>query len=481
MSTQSLKNKALSGSAWTIVGFGFSRVLRLLGHLVLARLLAPQMFGLMALVAVLLHGMNMFSDLGIGHSIIQNKRGSDPDFLNTAWTVKIIRGFAIWLITCLLTWPLAWFYAQNDPTSWQLLYILPVLAFGNVLNGFDSPNVSLLTKEMRFARLTLIELGIQLISLVVTITWALIHPTVWALVAGWVVTSICWLISSHMLIPGHRVRLGWSKECSLELLTFGRWIFLSTIFTFLASRMDTLVLGKILSLSELGLYSIAVTIATIALEVATKAENTVMFPVYSKLQDDPERLMAVALRTRELVLLTGAAVCIAIAAGSPFFFEILWDSRYQKASMIAQWLTIYFWMEIMLQSMDRIPLALGNSRALFLANIIKTSGIFSAIAGYWLAGIPGFVVGMAFGPAAAHLFLLRYLPSKRPEMLSQGIRFTIIVALVGALAVGTTLWTQAMYSPIIWIGSVLLAAGIPLMTTAIIAYRRIWCGERIIR
>jgi O-antigen/teichoic acid export membrane protein len=95
-------NPVINSSFWTILGYGLSQLFRLAGNIILTKLLMPEMFGIMAIVNVLIMGSQMFSDIGLGPSIIQNKRGEDPDFINTAWTLQIIRGFAIWLLVILL-------------------------------------------------------------------------------------------------------------------------------------------------------------------------------------------------------------------------------------------------------------------------------------------------------------------------------------------------------------------------------------------
>lgn len=478
MSESSLKTRALHGSMWTLTGFAASRGLRLVSHLILAWLLTPQIFGLMALVKVFMQGLELFSDIGIAPSIIQNKRGHDPAFLNTAWTIQVIRGFGLWIATCILTGPFAWWYAQSDPASLQLTVLLPVAAFATVIAGFKSTSLSTLNKELRLGRLTLLELATQAVSLTVMIGWALVHPTVWAMVAGGLASTLFNMVVSHFLVPDHRVRFQWDTECVRELFKFGKWIFFSTAFTFLALNLDKIVLGKILTLSELGLYTIALVFAKAALDVAMRLGGSVMFPVYSKLQDQPDRLMSVALRAREVVLWVGASVCICFGVGAPLFFETLWDPRYHEAGAIAQWTTIYIWARILLHSMDRIPLALGNSRALFFSNIIQTCGIIPAIAGYYWAGLPGFIVGLAAGPTASHLFLIYYLPNHLGKMLWQGARFTILAGLTGLAAVGCTFWLRDVSTPLVWVLAVIFFALVPLMLAALVSYRRIWVDNR---
>ncbi len=111
-SSLTLKQRAIRGSLWTLSGHTSSQILRLGSNLILTRLLFPEAFGLMALVQTFIIGLEMFSDVGIRPSIIQNHRGNDPSFLNTAWTIQVIRGFMLWLGACLMAIPAANFFHQ---------------------------------------------------------------------------------------------------------------------------------------------------------------------------------------------------------------------------------------------------------------------------------------------------------------------------------------------------------------------------------
>src|SRR5712675_1262901 len=106
----SLRSRALAGSAWTTFGFGGQKLIQLVSNLVLTRLLFPEAFGLMALANVILLGLGMFSDLGIKPSIVQHEQGDSEKFLNTAWTIQILRGLSVWLAACVLAYPASLIY-----------------------------------------------------------------------------------------------------------------------------------------------------------------------------------------------------------------------------------------------------------------------------------------------------------------------------------------------------------------------------------
>ncbi len=429
------KKRALAGSVWTLFGYGGAQIIRLGSNLILAHMLFPAAFGVMALVTVFMQGLQMFSEVGIGPSIIQNKRGDDPDFLNTAWTIQVIRGFVLWLFTCALAWPAAMFFGQNDPLAKELVYILPVIGLSSILGGFNSTAVFSLNRHLRIGKATLLELIPQAISVAAMILWAWIFPSVWALVAGWLVYSIVRLPMSHWLNRPMRNRFRWEAAAAQDLLRFGKWIFLGTIVAFLSGSLDRILLGRLLTLEELGIYSIALTFARVGIEVTTRLSHTVLFPILSRSQDDPVTLVGQSLRARGLILLAGGALVCGFAICAPAFFRLLYDPRYAAAGNVAQWLSVLVWFTIVLSSMERVPLALGHPRALFVSNLLTTSGYALAIPAYWRAGLPEFILGIAAGAIVAHFVLLRWIPLRRMEMLRQTVLYTAIFGLYGGASV----------------------------------------------
>src|SRR5882757_5806108 len=128
----SLETRALRGSLWALAGHAGGQLLRLGGNLVLWRLLYAEAFGLMAIVNVFMQGLAMFSDVGIGPSIIQSDRGDDPDYLNTAWTIQALRGFALFAVAALAAVPVAHFYGEPE-----LATLIPLVSAGSILSGFN--------------------------------------------------------------------------------------------------------------------------------------------------------------------------------------------------------------------------------------------------------------------------------------------------------------------------------------------------------
>jgi len=429
MGASETKSRALKGSAWTLIGYGGAQVIRLGSNLLLAHLLFPAAFGVMSLVTVVMQGLQMFSEVGIGPSVIQNRRGSEPDFYNTAWTIQVVRGVILWLAACALAWPAAEFFGRTDPLGKELLTILPVIGLTSVLGGFTSTAIYTLNRDLKIAQLTMLELVPQCISVAAMIVWALLYPSIWALVGGWMVYSVVRLPMSWWLEPSVRNRFRWDRSALGDLLHFGVWIFLGTIVAFLANSLDRVLLGRLLTLEELGIYSIALTFSRIGIEVATRLSNTVLFPILSRSQDDPPKLVAQSLHARGLILLAGGALVCSFAVLAPLFFQWLYDPRYAAAGSIARWLAIGVWASILLSSMERVPLALGHPRASFVANLVSTGGYLLAVPAYYWWGLPGFILGNTAGTVLAHFALLPWIPVKRNQMILQTLGYTAVFAL----------------------------------------------------
>ncbi|MEM9809264.1 MAG: oligosaccharide flippase family protein, partial [Cyanobacteria bacterium P01_D01_bin.56] len=252
----SIKKLAIKGAIWTFLGYGMGQFLRLLNNLLLTRILAPEVFGLMALVTTFRIGLELFTDIGIIQNVIQSKRGDDPDFLDTAWTIQLIRGFLIWFCVCIIAVPLANFY--GEPQLWQLL---PATGLANLITSFQTVRVFTLNRHIQLGKVTLFQFFEQVISIAVMLMVALVYPSVWAIVIGTVAGSTYKALFSYVLCPGPRHKLSLEPEARKEITDFGRWIFLTSIFIFLGDQADRLILGKLIPIEIFGIYSIAVSLA----------------------------------------------------------------------------------------------------------------------------------------------------------------------------------------------------------------------------
>jgi O-antigen/teichoic acid export membrane protein len=474
MEAHETRKRALTGSAWTLFGYGASQVIRLGSNLILAHLLFPEAFGIMALVNVFIQGLHMFSDIGIGPSIIQNRRGSDPDFLDTAWTIQVIRGLGLWIACCLIAWPVSQFFSdRNEHTAHLLFWIMPVIGFSSFISGFNATSVFTLNRTLHIGAVTLLEMVPQILSIFATVLWAWIQPGVWALVGGSILYSVIRLPMTHWMNRPLCNRLRWDREAVVEIRRFGTWIFLGTIVAFLASNLDRIILGKLLTLAELGVYSMALTFARVGTDISTRLSTTVLFPVLSRSQDDPVTLVGQCLKARSLILLAGGALACAFAIAAPLFFKFFYDARYAAAGSISQWLSIFVWFSIVLNSMERVPMALGHSRALFISGLLTTAGYAFAIPGYWYGHLPGFIMGLSLGVLISHIALLGWIPTRRNDMLLQTVMYTACFAIYGGAAVFGMKLLPGHVAPPWELATGLLLAVVPCAIAGILLFRKL--------
>lgn len=379
-----------SGAAWSLVSNAGAQLLRFGGNLLLAKLLMPEIFGLMAIVNTVLVGLHLFSDIGIGPGIIQSSRGDDPAFLNTAWTVQVLRGVALCLASCALAVPAAAFYGQ--PRIGALLAVSGVTA---LISGFNSTRWHSMYRNMSLARVSLIDLGSQAVGLVVMLLWALEDPSPWALVAGGIASSLAQLVLSFTALHGIRNHFQWERRALDQMLHFGRWIFLSTLLTFLVMQSDRLIFGKLLDLGTLGLYSIAAGIASMPSLLFSRIGPNVFFPVFSRVHNAGEDLQPVFERVRRPWLILGGWILAGLAGGGQAAIDLCYLPPYAGAGWITQLLSLAAWFGILEMTNGAGLLARGHAQWVAACSAGKLLGLLVLITvGFHLGGFEGAVIGL---------------------------------------------------------------------------------------
>ncbi|MCB1076187.1 MAG: oligosaccharide flippase family protein [Verrucomicrobiae bacterium] len=368
---------------------GGSQLIRLAGNLILTRLLFPEVFGLMALVSVFLIGLEMFSDFGVGASVVQRRSEPDTAFLQTAWTIQAFRGIVLWLAASVAAWPLSAWYGEP-----RLAWVLPVAALNLAVCGFKSPAIHLCARHLRHGALTKLDLVCAVTGLCVSIVLAASFRSVWSLVGGGIVASLLSLILSWRLPDQVPIRFRWSRESRRELAAFGRWIFVATVFTFLAGHGDRLLLGKFLTLSELGIYTVAFFFAQSVTSFVMGLSYRTLFPIFSRLEPGDATLG----RCR-MVLLGGALLPLGgFLIGGPSLIEWLYDDRYLAAGSLLQWLALGASAATLRVMAEPVLLARGDSFSRMILGICEALLVLgSGTIGGSLGGFGGFVVGYVVG------------------------------------------------------------------------------------
>lgn len=382
--------RIMRSASATILGFGAAQALRLAGNLITTRLLFPEAFGLMALVAVILQGLAMFSDVGITPSILQSKRGDDPTFLDTAWTLQVFRGVMLWGVTCLIAWPVAQIYGAPE-----LLYILPVSGLTLLIAGFTTTRVETANRHLQLGHRTTLELAGQVIGLVAAIFLAWLMQSVWAIVISNIIgtLAVTWLYGRYL--DGHRNSFGWEKAAAHELVHFGKWIFLSTIAGFVVLQADKLILGRFLTLAEFGVYNIGFFLASFPMMMGRQLVHRLMIPIYREIPPGAAPENFGKLRKMRFIVSAGMLALIAfVGLGGVWLVDLLYDPRYVQAGAITVLIALMTLPQVVVVTYDQAALAQGNSRGFFMLTAVRALALVGCLlVGITSFGLPGAILG----------------------------------------------------------------------------------------
>ncbi|MCU0549061.1 MAG: oligosaccharide flippase family protein [Leptolyngbya sp. Prado105] len=375
--TNSLKQVAIRGAFWTIAGYGGRQILRLGSNLILTRLLVPEFFGIMALVNTIKMGIELFSDYGITQSIINNKRGDDPLFLDTAWSLKVIRGFQIWIVSFLLAYPVAQFYRPQDPSG-ELLFLLPITGFTAVLDGFSSTSLLSWERNIEVKKIMIYELIMTVFALLALVLMCWWKPTVWSLAFGNLIGSSLHMICSHFVDPKYHNRFRIDREILKDIQNFGKWIAIASAIMFVADQADRFILAKLLSFEKLGIYTIAYTLASIPRDVIRELSGKVIFPTISKQLDLPRsQLRNKIVKQRWLLLMASSVLLAALITCGDWIVMLLYQGRnknwaqYEPATWMMPILCAGIWFSILFYTTSPALVAISKPMYSAQSNFVR--------------------------------------------------------------------------------------------------------------
>lgn len=403
-SPPSLRSRIVRAGSWTLSAHVANQFLRLVSNLIMTRLLVPEMFGVMALASVILTGLQLFSDIGLNQGVIQSKRGHELAYLNTAWTVQILRGALIWAIALAVAamlhqiGTLNWLpvgSAYGDPI---LPLVIAIIAVNALIGGFVSTRIATANRNLTVGRQTVLELISQVAGLIFMVVWAVIDRSIWALVAGTLFTTMLRVLFSHTLVTGERNQLHWDREAFADIYKFGKWVFLTSIFGFLAASGDRLILGCLVDSTTLGIYSIAFFIVGALKDIISKFNAKVAFPALSEVsRDRRHELRRVYYKFRLPLDLFALFSLGALFACGSMIVKVLYDERYSSAGWMIEVLAI----SLLASRFDlsgQCFMAIGKPKLLLPLTLTRLAVNFIGIPlGYFIWGIEGAVWAVVFG------------------------------------------------------------------------------------
>lgn len=448
LSAPSLKALLVRGTTWTLVSYGASQMIRLAGNIILTRLLVPQYFGLMTLLNTMLVGFGMFSDFGVNGSVTRDPRGDEPEFLNTAWTIQVIRGLLLWLICLAIAGPVAGFY--HEP---RFRVFLPVIGLSTVIAGFGSTKTLSLIRHIALSRMAVFEILTQLVGLVVTAVWAVINPSVWALVGGKLISDLIRMVASHTALAGHRDRLGWEKRSAISILEFGKWVWVTGIVFFLASQSDRLILGHLVALRTLALYGIAFTVADIPRQVILAFSVRVVLPYIAKFSHySREEYRQIILRYRRITLLFAAIGIAVIVNTADLVFVRIYDNRYQPAAWMIPLLAIGLWHTVLYTTSSQGLIALGKTVYTAVGYAFSVAVLYGGVPiSFHRYGMFGAVLVVAFSDLPMYFVNGYGTWKERIPVFAQDLRATVSFLMICGAGAAIRVMSGVSFPSAVWL------------------------------
>lgn len=358
----SLNAEIAKGAAWMVAFKLIDRSIGLISTLVLARVLTPEDFGLVAMAMILLSALSLLTSFGFEVQLIQNPNAGRDQF-DTAWTFSVLFSVACGLVLVLVADPAASFY--REPRLEAVVY---ALALGFALEGFSNVGTVAFRREMRFDREFKFLLGKRLASLVVTIPLALYLQNYWALIIGQLSSTVL-SVALSFYMSTYRPRF--SLKSKLELFNTSKWLVLNNLFMFLHDRAAPFLLARTTSAQWVGVHTVSLEFATLPSSELVAPINRAAFPGYAKAAQDLPKLRDIFLK----VIATIALVSIPCGVGVVLVADLLVPAalgwQWLSAIPIIQLLAVYGVIKALQTNITYIYLAVGQARRITIIGAIQ--------------------------------------------------------------------------------------------------------------
>lgn len=424
---ESLKQKAITGTIWSAIQkFGISAI-TFLSNIVLARLLTPDDYGCIGMLAIFLVISNSLILGGFISALIQKKDADDVDF-STVFYWNLVVSILLYIGLFVAAPYIADFYHIE-----KLNIVLRVQGIVLLLNGLSAIQTTLLRKTLNFNKLAKVNISSSLISVVIAIFMAFEGFGVWALVTQQIAISFfnalfLWITTTWRPI------LRFSTKSFKTLFSYGAFLLLAEIINSICDNIQGLIIGRKFSSATMGFYSQAKKLEEVPTTSITHVVNQVTFPIYASLQDDKDRLKKTVRKTLGLMNYINFPLMLILLVVAKPLFVILFSEK---------WLDSVFYFQILclaglancLQSVNyQVVSAVGRSKELFYWNFVKRSVglLFMLIGLSW--GVEGLLIGMVLSTYFTYIVNAKLAESSTGYSLSQQINDFMPSLCIGIIA-----------------------------------------------
>lgn len=313
--------KILSGFGWISLSVYLNKIFGFITTLILAKLLTPKDFGLVAIAAILIEILTIFKDMGLTEALIYRKEEVDKAS-NTAFLMVLGLNSILFVIALIIAPFAASFY--DNPS---VMPVMIILSSNLILNGMQTVPYALLRKAINFRSMvipTVVPVGI---SSVASIVMAFTGFGVWSLVLKSTIQSFLTMVMIFKAVK-FRPRLAFDKKIAAEMMKYGKFIIGSSIFLVLLYNIDKFYVSKFSGISELGFYTLAMSIATLPISEFSHIIGNVMFPVLSKLNQEMELFKASFLKTFRYVSMISIPMAFGLSTYGPSLIDYFYGEKW---------------------------------------------------------------------------------------------------------------------------------------------------------
>lgn len=392
VSDGSTKEEAVRSGVWVAGTNVTGRIFQLAKVIILARLLSPTAFGLLGIGLLVTVALKNFSRIGLDSSLIYHRDDNVDSYLDTAWVVKLTRGAVIAGVAFVAAPQLAAFF--NEPRAIHIIQVVAALTF---LHSIQNPGVVYFQKNLNFHREFVYQVAPAIADLIIAVCIALVTESVWALVAGLLAQNILRVGLSYG-IHEYRPSLSFDYNKFMEMIGFGKWIFLSSILVFLYSQGDDAFIGWYFPAAALGFYQVSYRFSNAPATEISQVIVQVAFPAFSKIQDDITRLRSGYYRVMQLTAVVGFPIAAGIIAVSPQFVVAVLGPEWKQAISLIQVLAVWGVLRALGKPGGAVFKATGNPKYEAYLQAITATGIIITILPaaekFGLVGVAYAIVGV---------------------------------------------------------------------------------------
>lgn len=366
------------GAVWMVAMRLIDRLVGFASTIILARLLLPADFGLVALATTAIAVLDIWAEFGFDLALIRNQKAERRHY-DTAWTLMALRGLIVGLLILASADWVARFFAEP-----RVEYVLYALAAMSLIEGCQSIRVVDFRKDLELHREFGFLMTARVVQFAVTVGLAFAWRDYWALVAGILANRSTRLVASYVLAP-YRPRP--TLSAFGELFGFSKWVVVNSLLNFATNRLDTFVVGRVSGVGALGIYNMAYEVSNMATTELVWPISRALFPGFSKLQDSREELVKSYNMSLALIVLIALPVTVGIGLTSEYIVLLLLGAKWAPAVPVMQVLVIYGGMRVLLANTGGLYLALGRPyliAAMALANLAVLAPMM-----IWLVGLYG--------------------------------------------------------------------------------------------